>query len=203
MKENDDKSGMYIRQMQTGNFKGFREKDFESYYDDEYEYFLGKNKSTYNKSNVKLEYNYVSAFEYSIPMARETYDEVVPDAVGITVGTNAHAGFGGSTNVGFVFFTKGADFGFHGIHTKSAGAGFSAGVGFNIFAGYYNGDAKNMKSDFGGIGYQAGGKVLLGGTVWGAQKENGNLGWGGGSFGIGLSGGSSAEVTKTKYLGEK
>lgn len=61
-----------------------------------------------------------------------------------------------------------------------------------------------MKSDFGGIGLSAGGIALLGADVWGSPNsgENNkiNLGWAGLGMSIGLSGGSSVDVTETEYI---
>ena len=149
-------------------------------------------------------YNRVSAFEYSNPIAQELADDAVPDAIGATVGGSAHGLAGGSTDFGFVFFTKGPDFGFHLIKTKALGGGLEAGARIKVFAGYYTGDAKNMKSDFGGIGLSAGGIALLGADVWGSPNsgENNkiNLGWAGLGMSIGLSGGSSVDVTETEYI---
>ncbi len=153
--------------------------------------------------NREVHSPYVSAFEYSNPIAQEMFDVVVPDAVGVTVGTGAHAGPGGTTNVGFVLFTSGPNAGFHGIHVKTAGLGLEANLSFNIFAGYYNGNKNNMKKDFGGIGYQVSGDVILGGGTWTSLKDDYTPGWSGISLGLGLSGGSSAEVTKTEYLEKK
>jgi hypothetical protein len=130
-------------------------------------------------------------------------DDATPDAIGITLNGSIHTGPGESVGTGFVLFTKGPDAGFHGITTSSKGFGLEMGLGLNFFAGYYNGDSKNMKSDFGGTGYQGGGKFMLGTTMWGSQKPDGSLGWGGVSLGIGPSYGGSIDKTHTEYNSEK
>ncbi len=68
-------------------------------------------------------------------------------------------------------------------------------------------DYKSSGAGFGGEGYDAGGKLLLGGNVLGTLKDDGrgntSVGWAGAGVSIGISGGTSADKTNTKFIENK
>ncbi len=127
----------------------------------------------------------------------------LPDAIGGSFSYGAHGGVGGAEGAGLVIFTDGKDAGIHLYTFDAKGIGVNAGVGVNFYTGNHIGNPNDMKSDFAGDGYDAGGDLFFGGNVWGTLKDDGrgktSVGWAGVGISVGISVGSNSDKTNTKF----